>query len=383
LDAQGSSSLIMKKQTTSQFVIGVDLGDTKHTICVTDKQGIILKEFSFPNSRKHLLQLAADYPQALVALEVGTHSPWISRLLAETGCEVIVANARKLRAIYQNERKCDKIDAQMLAKLARVDPSLLHPVQHISEQCQRDSLNLKLRDILVRQRVHIISSVRGVLKSLGHTTTCPSTPTFSAKAREALAEEADILQSVTPALTALDALSEQIKAYDKAITLAIHERYPAAQLLMSIAGIGPITALSFVLVVDDPSRFEDARDIGAFLGLVPRRDQSGDTDKALPISKTGNQALRRLLVQCAQYILGNFGPDSDLRRQGLKLAGKGGQAGDSKKDQSKARPGGKAAKRKAVVAVARKLAVVMLTMWKKQSKYIALREVTDTQPMAA
>jgi transposase len=173
----------MKKQTTSQFVIGVDLGDTKHTICFTDKQGMILKEFSFPNSRKHLLQLVADYPKALVALEVGTHSPWISRLLVEAGCEVIVANARKLRAIYQNERKCDKIDAQMLTKLVRVDPSLLHPVQHASEQCQRDSLNLKLRDILVRQRVHIISSVRGVLKSLGLIVPCPSTPTFPTKAR--------------------------------------------------------------------------------------------------------------------------------------------------------------------------------------------------------
>ena len=373
----------MKKQTTSQFVIGVDLGDTKHTICVTDKQGMILKEFAFPNSRKHLLQLAADYPKALVALEVGTHSPWISRLLVEAGCEVIVANARKLRAIYQNERKCDKLDAQMLAKLVRVDPSLLHPVQHASEQCQRDSLNLKLRDILVRQRVHIISSVRGVLKSLGLTTLCPSTSSYPTKAREALALEASILTSIEPALKALDALNEQIKAYDKAITLAIQERYPAAQLLMSIAGVGPITALSFVLVVDDPTRFEDVRDIGAYLGLVPRRDQSGDTDKDLPISKTGNQALRRLLVQCAQYILGNFGPDSDLRRQGLKLAGKGGKAGGTKNGQTKARAGGKAAKRKAVVAVARKLSVVMLTMWKKQTKYVALREVVELPPLAA
>ena len=152
---------------------------------------------------------------------------------------------------------------------------------------------------------------------------------------------------------------------------------------MSIAGVGPITALSFVLVVDDPTRFEDARDIGAFLGLVPRRDQSGETDKDLPISKTGNQALRRLLVQCAQYILGNFGPDSDLRRQGLKLAGKGGKAAGPKKGQAKARTGGKAAKRKAVVAVARKLAVVMLTMWKKQTKYIALREENQNPPIAA
>ena len=371
----------MKKQTTSQFVIGVDLGDTKHTICVTDKQGNILREFCLPNNRKHLLQLAQDYPKALIALEVGTHSPWISRLLKEAGCEVIVADARKLRAIYQNQRKCDKIDARMLAKLVRVDPSLLHPVQHVCEQCQRDSLNLKLRDILVRQRVHIISSVRGVLKSLGLTTPCPSTPTFPARTREALSQQAQLLLSVEPALNALEALNEQIKAYDKAIALAVQARYPAAALLMSIAGVGPITALSFVLVVDDPSRFEDARDIGAFLGLVPRRDQSGDTDKDLPISKTGNQALRRLLVQCAQYMLGHFGPDSDLRRQGLKLAAKGGQPEATK--QGKARAGGKAAKRKAVVAVARKLSVVMLTMWKKQSPYIPLREQSAQKPMAA
>lgn len=345
------------KQTLNA-VIGIDLGDKKHAVCVLDKDGNILREFSIANQRACLDKLPRDYPQARVALEVGTHSPWISRQLSARGMEVIVANARKVRAIYQNERKCDRLDAMMLARFARLDPQLLHPIRHGSDETQRDQLAIKLRDSLVRARVSIINAIRSSLKSLGVRLPSPSSAAFARQARDILAlDHPEMLPAIEASLKALEELSQQISHYDKAIENIALAKYPEALHLRSIAGIGPITSLSFVLAIEDPHRFKDPRDVGAYLGLVPRRDQSGDTDKQLPISKCGNAYLRRLLVSTAQYLLGHFGPDCDLRRHGLKLSAKG----------------GKAAKKKAVTAVARKLAVLMLTLWQKQSSYTPLR----------
>jgi transposase len=165
----------MKTKSVIRWTIGIDLGDLKHAICVLDRKGEIIDERTITNHRESLRRLAKKYPKARVALEVGSHSPWLSRFLKEMGMEVIVANARKLRAIYMNDRKSDELDARMLAKLGRVDPSLLHPIEHGSEQAQRDLLQIKLRDNLVRQRVGIISSVRFTLKSLGIRLPSPNT----------------------------------------------------------------------------------------------------------------------------------------------------------------------------------------------------------------
>ena len=346
-------SMNTKSTKTLNTVIGIDLGDIQHAVCVTDKHGKILKEFDLPNRRDSLMELAAEYPSALIALEVGTHSPWISRLLDDCGSEVLVGNARKLRAIYTNDRKCDRFDAQMLAKLARLDPELMHPIRHNSEEAQRDQLAIKLRDTLVRQRVNIMASVRCTLKSLGIRFRSSSSPCFPQYAREALKQQSELLVTIKPSLEVIDLLTKQIRHYDKAIARRAREHYPPTQILQQIGGVGPITSLSFVLHIEDPDRFPDPREVGAYLGMVPRRDQSGKSDKQLGISKTGNRYLRTLLVQSAQYILGHFGPDCDLRRHGLKLAARG----------------GKAAKKRAVIAVARKLAVLMLTLWQRQSDY--------------
>jgi transposase len=213
-----------------------------------------------------------------------------------------------------------------------------------------------MRDSLVRQRVNIISAVRFSLKSLGVRISGCSTASFPRQCRETL-EDSPMLEFVEATLIALEGLNMQIKELDKQIAQIARTHYPETKLLEQITGVGPLTSLSFVLAVGDPERFENPRDVGAYFGLVPRRDQSGQSDKQLPISKTGNTNVRCLLVQCAQYILGRFGPDCDLRRFGLNLA-----VGT-----------GTAAKRKAVVAVARKLAVLMLVLWKSGHPYDPLR----------
>jgi transposase len=346
--------IAMKKNSSTKHTIGLDLGDVKHAICVIDHQGEIIDERTITNHRESLRRLAKKYPGARLALEVGCHSPWISRFLSQLGLEVIVANARKLRAIYLNDRKSDELDARMLAKIARIDPSLLYPIQHGSERSQRDLLQIKLRDNLVRQRVDIISSVRFTLKSLGLRLPSPNKTCFAKRARTLLGkDQAELLAMIEPSLSVIDELTKRIRELDRAIEALCEERYPQTALLRQIRGIGPITALSFVLVVDDPERFADPREVGPYLGLVPKRDQSGNSDKKLGISKAGNAYMRRLLVGSAQYILGPFGEECDLRTRGLALAERGGRG----------------AKRKAVVATARKLAVVMLTLWQRELEY--------------
>ena len=333
----------------SGFTLGLDLGDRQHHVCVLDAAGQIIREASLPNTRPALAQLLTEFPHSTVALEAGTHSPWISRYLTDLGATVLVANPRKLHAISRNERKCDRRDAQLLARLARVDPALLHPIQHGSAQAQHDLLGLKLRDALVRTRVNLINAVRFTLKSLGHPVRNPSSESFH-KTVDIPAECRPVVQ---PLLTVLAHVTEQIKGMERDLVQRSKKDYPATQRLQQITGVGPLTALCFVLKIGDPQRFSRGRDVGAYLGLCPRRDQSGGTDKQLRISKCGDGLLRRLLVSAAHYVLGPFGPPCALREHGQRLTGTG-----------SARE-----KKRAVVAVARKLAVLLLSLWKYGTDY--------------
>ena len=335
----------------TQITIGLDLGDRRHTYYVLDGAGKMAREGSLGNTREPLATMARSYPGATVVMEAGTHSPWVSRFLQELGLRVIVANPRKTRAIYQNERKSDRRDAMMLARLARMDPTLLHPVEHGSQEAQQDMLQLKLRDSLVRARVALINAVRFTLKSLGYPVSNPSSERFHKLVLSEVPES--IGEMIAHNVAAIAELTQRIKALDVSISRLAAERYPETIYLQQVSGVGPITSLYFVLKVGNPGRFQRTRDIGAFLGLCPRRDQSGETDKELRISKCGDQYLRCLLVNAAQYILGPFGTDSALREHGLRLA----QEGTAR------------AKKRAVVAVARKLAVLLLTLWKSREPY--------------
>jgi transposase len=351
----------MKTADTSTYTIGLDLGDRQHAACVLNHAGAIVSELTVANTKEALRTFSQQYPRATIAIETGTHSPWISRLLAAEGLKVYVANARKLRAIAQSDTKTDRHDARMLARICRADPQLLSPVEHRSEACQRALVSLKVREALVRARTAQMNSVRFLLKSLGLRLSKASKATyFTAIAREQL--EAADRALVEPLLASLDVLTAQIKALDASIEKVAVEQYPETVRLRQVPGVGPLTALCFVLTLEKHDRFKKARDVGAYLGLVPRRDQSGRSDKALPITKAGNSALRCLLVNCAQYILGPFGPPTALREAGLRLCAES----------------GKAAKKRAVIAVARKLAVTLLALWKTGRDYEATPAVPGT-----
>jgi transposase len=341
--------------SSKNITIGIDLGDRQHAVCVLSAGGDILAEESIPNTRECLMSCAGRHPAATFVMETGMHSPWVSRLLESLGHPVIVANARKLRAISQSRTKNDQEDARMLARLGRADPALLSPVKHRSESAQRALVQLKVREALVRSRVNQMNSVRFLVKSLGLTVARGVKATAFVRQFRARADAATCAL-VEPLLQTIDALNAQIKQLDFRLEQLAEEQYPVTQRLRQVDGVGPLTALCFVLTVEDPGRFPHTRDVGAYLGLVPRRDQSGLTDKQLPITKTGNVQLRCLLVNCAHYILGPFGPPSHLREAGARIAQRG----------------GKSAKKRAVIATARKLAVTLLALWKNGADYEAL-----------
>src|SRR5947207_9589190 len=299
-------------------IIGLDLGDRWHRFCVLGESGQVVKEGSVANNRVALSELSSRYPGALVVMEAGCHSPWVSRYLEQAGFEVVVSNPRKTRAIYQHERKSDRRDALMLARIARMEPALLYPVRHGSEEAQQELLRIKLRDSLVRARVALINSLRFTLKSLGYSIANPSPKRFHKVIQSALPQS--VAQVIAPSVQALEELSFRIKLLEREICDQARSKYPDTAWLEQIPGVGPITALYFVLKIEDPARFKKARDVGAFLGLCPRRDQSGENDPQLRISKRGDAYLRRLLVSSAQYILGPFAPPSALRQYGLALA---------------------------------------------------------------
>jgi transposase len=292
-----------------------------------------------------------------VVVEAGPRSPWISRLLDELGHEVIVANARMVALIHKNPKRRDPVDAESLARLGRVDPKLLWPIEHRSAEAQADLGVVRTRDVVVRARTALINHVRGAVKSFGGRIPRCSAEAFSAKAGEHIPEP--LREGLESILETIAGLSRQIRYFDKQIDALCDERYPETAVLRQIKGVGPVTALTYRLVLGDPHRFPNSRAVGAYLGLTPRHRDSGEFEPELRITKAGDELLRRSLVLAARYILGPFGPDTDLRRWGLDYIRR---SGDSK-----------TSKNKAAVAVARKLAVLLHRLWITGEVYEPLR----------
>jgi transposase len=329
-----------------KMTAGLDIGDKYSYLCLIDQEsGEVMEEGRLRTNPEAIRRRFASEQPMRIAIEAGTHSPWVSRVLEECGHEVLVANARKLRLIYANKRKTDEMDAENLARLARVDPKLLYPLKHRGQECQAHMAIVRSREALVGTRTQLVNHVRGTVKSFGgRLPKCPAR-SFHKRAKEHIPEA--LLPALGPILEQIDSLTERIHQYDRQLEAISKEHYPETDLLRRVEGIGPLTALTFVLTLEDPHRFEKSRSVGAYLGLVPATDRSGDSDPQKRISKEGDQMLRKLLVGSAHYILGPFGSDSDLRGHGEKIASRG----------------GKNSKKRAAVAVARKLSVLLHRLW--------------------
>jgi len=348
-----------------RLTIGLDLGDRNSWYCVLDEGGQIQLEQRVRTTANALREMFGAMARCRIALETGTHSPWISRLLSELGHEVIVANARKVRLIGESRKKDDRLDAQTLARLARIDPELLYPVKHRSAQGQADLMMIRARAGLVRARTGLVNTARGLAKSYGQRLRGCNVRNMNPEKAEGLSPE--LQRALEPLLAAIEELSARIVEYNDRIEMLAAESYPQVALLKQIKGVGTLIALTFLLTLEDPHRFRKSRDVGCYLGLQPGRRNSGQSEPQMHISKEGDPYLRTLLVQGAQHILGPFGIDCDLRRWGLKLAERGGRN----------------AKKRAIVATARKLAVLLHHLWVSGEVYEPLHNSIRTTVAAA
>ena len=329
--------------------VGLDLGDLNSNACMLNRAGIEVGEFLVGTTPEGFEQFFRELPAgSLIVLEVGTHSPWASRLLRELGFIVRVVNARK---ISKRRIKTDRRDARMLARKGYDESSDLVEVRHRGEQQQKDLLVVQVRATLVGTRTDLINTARGTVKGFGYRLEAMDTDNVTA----ALADDlpADIAGPIKGLLRMVESINLELELLDDGIKKLI-DQYPVTQQMMKIGSVGPVTALTFVLTISEVERFSSSRTVGVAMGLTPDKNQSGQNDPQMGISKAGNEYMRGLLVQCAQLTLSKKGKDSDIRRWGLKLAGNG-------KDGHQ--------KKRAVVAVARKLAVLMHTLWSSGAAY--------------
>ncbi len=333
--------------TEQELTIGVDLGDRWSFYCVLDEAGRILLEQKVATTPEALKQAFAKIPRSLIALEV------------------IVAHAQKVQLITKSNRKDDRHDARTLARLARIDPELLGPVRHRSAQAQIHLTVIRARAELVRARTALVNAARGLVKSYGQR--LPKCGTRQVSRELGAGLHAELREVLEPLLKEIESLNERIQEYEVRMEKIAKESYPHVELLKQVKGVGTQIALTYVLTLEDPQRFPKSREVGCFLGLRPGRRDSGESQPQMRISKEGDRYLRTMLVQGAHYILGPFGEDSDLRRWGLKLAGRG----------------GKSAKKRAVVAVARKLAVLLHRLWVSAEVYEPLRNSQKAIRVAA
>jgi transposase len=353
----------MEQDTTMATVVtgGLDVSDRYTYVCVLNAGGQVVDEGRVPTTAEALRRRFGGLPRMRLVLETGTHSPWIGRLLEEGGHEVLVANARRLRLIAESDSKSDRTDAETLARLGRLDPALLKPIRHRGAAAQRDLAVIRARDALVQARTQLVNHVRGAVKGVGGRVPKCSTESFPTRGRVAIPEA--LRPALTPLLDVIATLTQEVRRYDHQVEALATTRYPETAALQQVPGVGALTSLSYVLTLEDPARFPKSRAVASYLGLRPKQRDSGERAPALRITKAGDAFVRRLLVGSAHYILGPFGPDTDLRRWGLTLAARG----------------GKNAKKRAVIAVARKLAVLLHRLWVTGAVYEPLRLATRRQ----
>ncbi len=346
------------------YYIGIDLGDKKSCYCFLDADANMV-EGSLATTTTEFELHFRTIPRSRIAIEVGTHSPWVSSLLEAIGHEVYVANPRKTEGgKRKNRRKNDRLDAEILARQVKSDPKLLYPIRHRGEKARHALVLLRARQAVVNARTKLICGVRGLVKSAGYRLPSCSADSFH-KMNRAHVPEA-LRDMLEPLLEQIGMLTMRIKTYDREVKRMCDSAYPETALLQQPKGVGPVTSLAYVLTIDNPGRFRKSRDVGPYIGLVPKQYESGDSRPQMRITKTGDRMLRQLLVQSAHYILGPFGEDSDLRRHGLKIAARG----------------GKNAKKRAAVAVARKLAVLLHRLWITAEEYEPLRNSASKEKAA-
>jgi transposase len=325
--------------------VGLDVAQKKTAVCVVDSEGKMVCHGaveSRPEMIKDFLE-AKGYGNAKVGMETGPLAVWLYHSLRQFNLDVDCIHARHVHAALTVQlNKTDQNDARGIANLVR--SGWYRPTYVKSLECHNERLMLSARDRLVRVRVSINNQIRGLLKTFGVVLSPGRNEVFR---REVLAADPSVEAVKSVVLMLLDTwrhVSQQIRECSKMLEKRAAQD-PVCKVLTSIPGVGALTALSFKTAIDDPTRFRRVSDVGAYLGLTPRKYQSGDIDRNGAISKQGNRHTRSLLYEAASCLLSRYGTETSLARWADIIRQKKGY-------------------KKAVVALARKLSTVMLSMWK-------------------
>ena len=330
---------------------GIDLHLKSSEVCVVDEAGEANERATIPTTEQSFVRWFGKRAPMRICIEASGLSPWVARVLRGLGHEVIVANAQRVRLIAESTLKNDRIDAETLARLVRMDPALLCPIRHRREATQRLRGMLRVRRILVNNRTACLNTARGLLRSFGYRVPGQRPERLARALARGMVPEA-LCALVAPLVATALELDEKVEALDREVVEA-GRAFPEVKRFQQVPGIGPLVALAYVLCIEDPSRFRSHRDLPSFLGLRPRMRESAERSHFGSITRQGDGEMRRLLVQAAHGCLRSR-QDSDLKRWAEQLAGRIG-------------------KKKAVVALARKLAVVLHHLWVSGENYQALR----------
>ena len=343
--------------------IGMDLGNKMHKVVGIDEGGRVFLKCEVINTKDALEAFFKEHADATVAMETGTCCRWISAIARKHCRQVLVGNARKLRAIWESQQKNDWNDATMIANIARTSHELFHPVELRDDEHHDLYQLLQLRDLAVRQRTQIINTIRGMCKASGDfIRRCDAQGVYMHP--EYIST--DQIWKFTSTVERLESIADSINHYDWQIRNYADDHFPnEVSLLQTIPGIGPITSCAFVALAPNPKKFGNPRDAGCYFGLTAGQDQSGDKDAPMHVTKAGNTMMRKLLTTAANYIMRESSADTALKRYGMRICERG----------------GKIARRKAKTAVARKLAVVMMAMLQSGESYCDGR-VSKEKPAA-
>lgn len=345
----------------SHFTIGLDLGDKLSEVCVLDPERRIVQQGPLPTNPESFEAFFHGFPGATLVFEVGSQSRWVQPLARKSGIgTAIAADPRQLKLISESRKKTDQRDAYILARTGQGMPELLCPVEHRSEAVQADLSVMRSRELLVGQRTRMVTRIRGIVKATGHRLPTCSATYFFRQAREHIPAHLEL--ACAPLLAVLEVIHEQLLEITRQTKKMVKERYPVVEVLMTAPSVGLTTAMTFALTIEKPGRIRGTRNIGAYLGMTPRKKESGDSSPQLGITKAGDTHLRRLLVLCAHHLVSR-GKDCQLKRWGLALCERGGRN----------------AKKRAVVAVARKLSVHLLAIWKSGEPYDLWKGLSESQ----
>ena len=345
--------------------IGADVSDRTTKICVMTKaeggERRIVVETTCATTKAGFEEAFAKFDRSWpVVFETGTHCRWMDRLLRGMGFKAIVANPGKIPSITKSNTKNDRNDARELARLALADPAMLHPVFLRDEVYQQMLRFHHARNVLISQRTQTINQIRGFAKSMGYRIECSSTEKFHELGKAGWPKELE--ECAWPLMGVLKAVNLKIRAYDKLIArLAERPEFKSmVERARAVYGVGIVGSTVFIAAIGGrPDRFDHTRDIGAYLGMIPKQDQSGDKDKQLHITRAGADIVRTALVECASVAMMSNAKDTDLKLKGLRIA----------------MHGGRIARKKAKVAVARGLAVTMLALLQHpEREYVPLSD---------